>query len=117
MKISDEEKQKMIDGQDISQHWKVSSAAFMGGSVKGNMQYGGVGENTLLAIPLLPDGSRDPAYDPHTGDLKPGMQKNPKSSIPNHGDVYATALYLAGIDPKGRGRNDRPPLRYIKKGG
>lgn len=117
MKISDAEKQQMIDGQDISQHWKVTSAAFLGGSVKGGKQYGGVGENTLLAVPLLPDGSMDPAYDPHTGDLKPGMRKDPRSSIPNHGDVYATALYLADIDPKGRGRNDRGPLKYIKKGG
>jgi hypothetical protein len=117
MKISDEEKQKMIDGQDISQHWKVTSAAFLGGTVQGNRQYGGVGENTLLAIPLLPDGSMDPAYDPNTGELKPGMRKDPRSSIPNHGDVYATALYLSDINPKGRGRNDRPPLTYIKKGG
>jgi hypothetical protein len=116
MKVSDAEKQEMIDGQDISQHWKVTSAAFLGGSVKGNSQYGGVGENTLLAVPLLPDGSMDPAYDSNTGELKPGLEKSPQSSIPNHGDVYATALYLAGIDPKGRGRNDRPPLKFIKKG-
>ena len=117
MKVSDDEKQQMIDGQDISQHWKVTSAAFMGGSVKGNAQYGGIGENTLLAIPLLPDGSMDPAYDPNTGELKPGAQKSPQSSIPNHGDVYATALYLSGIDPKGKGKNDRPPLRFIAKTG
>jgi len=117
MKISDEEKQKMIDGQDISQHWKVTSAAFMGGAVKGDSQYGGIGESTLLAIPIMPDGSLDPAYDPNTGELKPDAQKSEKSFIPNHGDVYSTALYLADIDPKGRGRNDRPPLRFIKKGG
>src|SRR5207248_2662055 len=115
MKISDEEKQKMIDGQDISQHWKVTSAAFMGGRVKGDSQYGGIGENTLLAVPILPDGSMDPAYDPTTGELKPGAAKSPQSFIPNHGDVYATALYLSDIDPKGRGRNDRPPLKFIKK--
>lgn len=117
MKISDQEKQEMIDGQDISQHWKVTSAAFLGGTVQGGRQYGGVGENTLLAIPLMPDGSMDPAYDRQTGELKPGAQKSPQSFIPNHGDVYATALYLSGIDPKGRGRNDRAPLRFIKKGG
>jgi hypothetical protein len=117
MKISEEEKQKMIDGQDISQHWKVTSAAFMGGAVKGNSQYGAVGESTLLAIPLLPDGSMDPAYDPNTGELKPDARKSPQSFIPNHGDVYSTALYLCDIDPKGRGRNDRPPLKFIKKGG
>ena len=116
MKISDDEKQKMIDGQDISQHWKVTSAAFLGGAVKGNAQYGGIGENTLLGIPLLPDGGMDPAYDPNTGELKPGARKSDASFLPNHGDVYATALYLAGIDPKGRGRNDRAPLRFIRKG-
>ncbi|HZP82396.1 MAG TPA: hypothetical protein VFB21_12215 [Chthonomonadaceae bacterium] len=115
MKISEEDKQKMIDGQDISQHWRVTSAAFLGGKVKGDSQYGTVGERTLLPIPLMPDGSLDPAYHPVTGELKPGCQQSPQSSLPNHGDVYATALYLADIDPKGRGRNDRGPLRYIKK--
>ena len=115
MKIPDADKQKMIDGQDISQHWKVTSAAFLGGKVRGNAQYGGVGEKTLLPIPLLPDGSMDPAYDAVTGEVKPNATKNPLSLVPNHGDVYATALYLADIDPKGRGRNNRPPLRYIKK--
>lgn len=115
MKISEEDKQKMIDGQDISQHWRVTSAAFLGGKVRGNSQFGGVGEKTLLPIPLLPDGSMDPAFDPVTGELKPGMNKSEKSRIPNHGDVYATALYLCDIDPKGRGRNERPPLTYIKK--
>jgi hypothetical protein len=58
----------------------------------------------------------DPAYDPLTGLLKPDSQKSPQSSVPNHGDVYATALHLSDIEPKGHGRNDRPPLRYIKKG-
>jgi hypothetical protein len=115
MKLSDEDKQKMIDGQDISQHWRVTSAAFLGGKVKGNAQYGGVGEKTLLPIPLLPDGSMDPAYHPVTGEQIPGRTPSPQSSIPNHGDVYATALYLADLDPKGRGRNDRPPLTCIKK--
>jgi len=115
MKISEEEKQKMIDGQDISQHWKVTSAAFLGGKVKGDSQFGSVGEKTLLAIPLLPDGSLDPAFHPITGELLPGRKQSEKSHIPNHGDVYATALYLSDIDPKGRGRNERPPLTYIKK--
>jgi hypothetical protein len=115
MKISDGEKQKLIDGQDISQHWKVTSAAFLGGTVKGDQQIGGVGEKTLLAIPVLPDGSMDPAFDPVTGELKPGCRQSERSRIPNHGDVYATALYLCGIDPKGRGRNDRPPFTHIKK--
>lgn len=115
MKISEEDKQKMIDGQDISQHWRVTSAAFLGGKVKGDSQYGTVGERTLMPVPLLPDGSLDPGYHPVTGELKPGCQQSPQSSTPNHGDVYSTALYLADIDPKGRGRNNRGPLKYIKK--
>jgi len=115
MKISDEEKQKMIDGQDISEHWKVTSAAFLGGAVNGGKQYGGVGENTILAIPIMPDGSLDPAYDPNTGELKPGSRKSEQSFIPNHGDVYATALRLSGIDPKRKGRNTRPPLAFVQK--
>lgn len=115
MPIPEPEKQKLIDGQDISQHWKVTSAAFLGGTVKGNTQYGGVGEKTLMAIPIMPDGSLDPAYDPVTGVLLPGREKSPQSRIPDHGDVYATALYLAGVDPKGKGRNERSPLTFVKK--
>src|SRR5262245_2696285 len=115
MKIPDADKKKQIDGQDISQHWRVTSAAFLGGSVQGDRQYGSIGEKTLLAIPLMPDGTLDPAYDPVTGVLKPGAAKSPKSSVPDHGDVYATALHLSGINPKGKGRNERPPLTYIRK--
>jgi hypothetical protein len=116
MKIPDADKQKQIDGQDISQHWRVTSAAFLGGTVRGDRQYGGVGEKTLLAIPLMPDGTLDPAYDPTTGELLDGRKKDPRSSVPDHGDVYATALHLSGIDPKGKGRNERPPLAYVRKG-
>lgn len=115
--ISEEAKQKEIDEQDICQHWKVTSCAFLGGPVRGDSQFGRVGEKTLLAIPIMPDGGLDPAYDPLTGELLPGKEKSPESSIPNHGDVYATALYLSGIDPKGRGRNERGPLKFIKRGG
>lgn len=107
---------KQVDGQDISQHWRVTSTAFLGGKVKGDAQYGGVGEKTLLAIPLLPDGTMDPAYDPVTGALKAGQAKSPKSQVPDHGDVYATALLLSDIHPKGKGKNERGPLTYIKKG-
>jgi hypothetical protein len=117
MKISDADKQKMIDGQDISQHWKVTGAAFLGGKVKGNSQYGSVGEKTLLAIPLLPDGTMDPAFHPVTGELLPGRKPSDRARIPDHGDVYATALSLCDIDPKGHGRNERPPLTFIKKAG
>ncbi|MHB8520122.1 MAG: hypothetical protein ACYDH9_05140 [Limisphaerales bacterium] len=114
-KIPDGEKQKKIDDQDICQHWMVTSAAFLGPKVKGNTQFGGVGEKTLTAIPLMPDGGLDPNYDAVTGELLPDRKKDPKSSIPNHGDVYATALHLSGIDPKGRGRNQRGPLKFIAK--
>jgi hypothetical protein len=114
--IPDVDKQKMIDGQDISEHWKVTSAAFLGGNVKGDAQYGGIGQKTLMAIPILPDGSMDPAFDPETGEEIPGRTKSDKSWIPNHGDVNATALYLAGIPQKDqKGRNDRAPLPFIKK--
>jgi len=115
-KTIDEEKKKAeIGDQDICAHWKVTSCAFLGSKVKGNSQYGTVGENTLVAIPILPDGSLDPNYDSVTGELKPDHEKHPQSFVPSHGDVYATALYLSGIDPKGRGRNERPPLQFIKK--
>jgi Protein of unknown function (DUF1501) len=114
MPIPDPEKQKMIDGQDISQHWKVTSAAFLGGKVKGNSQYGYVGEKTLLSIPIMPDGSLDPAFDPVTGVLLPGREQSKQSYIPDHGHVYATALELCGINPKGHGRNQSPPLPFIK---
>lgn len=115
--VSEQDKQKMIDDQDISQHWKVTSAAFLGPKVKGHAQYGGVGEKTLLAIPILPDGSMDPAFDPVTGEEIPGRTRSDKSWIPNHGDVYATALHLADIAKKDQtGRNDRAPLPFIKKG-
>jgi hypothetical protein len=45
------------------------------------------------------------------------MKKNPQSFVPNHGHVYATALYLSDIDPKGKGRNQAPPLTFIKRDG
>lgn len=112
-KLSEEKQASEIDGQDISAHWQVTSCAFLGGNVQGNCQYGRVGEATLMAIPILPDGTLDPAYNPTTGELRPGHEANPRSFIPNHGDVYATALLLSGIDPQGRGRNERPPMRFV----
>jgi hypothetical protein len=118
MNIPDVDKQKMIDGQDISQHWQVTSAAFLGPHVNGGTQWGGIGTNTLLALPLLPDGTPDPAYDRTTGEILPGKIPSPQASIPNHGDVYATALYLAEIPKREQtGRNDRNPLPYIRRGG
>jgi hypothetical protein len=110
-------KESEIGGQDICAHWKVSSCAFLGSKVKGDSQFGAVGEKTLMPIPLLPDGSLDPNYDPVTGELKKDRKKHPKSSIPNHGDVYSTALYLNDINPNGRGRNERGPLTFVKRSG
>ncbi len=112
-KIDEEKKQSEIGGQDISAHWQVTSCAFLGGNVNGNTQVGRIGEATLMAIPILPDGKLDPAYDPLTGDLKPDHHKSEQSFIPNHGDVYATALQLSGINPSGKGRNNRPPLNFV----
>ena len=126
--MPDVDKQKAIDNQDISEHWKVTSAAFLGPKVRGGTQFGRVGEKTMEAIPLMPDGSLCPDFDPVTG-LGP-VGWNDKSSkqyddakyrkyqamIPNHGDVYATALDLCGIPKKNQtGRNDRNPLPFIKK--
>ena len=70
MKISDEDKQTQIDGQDISQHWKVTSAAFLGGTVKGDRQYGGVGDADLAGDP-----------DPPRRHARPGLlPRSPASS-------------------------------------
>lgn len=116
MSIPEVDKKKIIDAQDISEHWKVTSAAFLGPNVKGDSQYGAVGEKTIHAIPIFPDGTLDPAFDPVTGELVPGRTQSDKSFIPNHGDVYATALDLCGISKKNQtGRNDRNPLAFIKK--
>ena len=115
--ISEQEKTKQINGQDICAHWKVTSCAFLGGNVRPNAQFGGVGEETLMAIPILPDGTLDPNYDPVTGKLRKERRPHPQSFIPNHGDVYATALALGGINPKGRGRNQRPPLSFVVRKG
>ena len=113
--ISEEMKETKIGGQDICAHWQVTSCAFMGGNVQGNRQYGAVGEKTLHAVPLMPDGSLDPNFDPVSGELLPNKKKHPKSSVPNHGSVYATALHLSGIEPKDKGRNERAPLGYIAR--
>lgn len=114
--IDQKKQESEIGGQDICSHWKVTSCAFLGGNVQGDRQYGKVGDDTLMAIPLMPDGSLDPNYDPVSGDLRKDHEPHPQGSIPNHGDVYATALALSGINPKGRGRNERGPLEYVMKG-
>ncbi|NUL82173.1 MAG: hypothetical protein HUU60_05535 [Armatimonadetes bacterium] len=117
MNLPEEQKQQMINDQDICQHWPVTSCFFMGGTVAGNKQFGGAGEKTLNPIPLLPDGSMDPAFDPLTGELKEGAKANPRSFVPNHGHAYSTALSLSGIDPKGKGRNRAPALGFIARTG
>lgn len=111
--ISEAQKQSEIGGQDISAHWQVTSCAFLGSNVQGNRQFGRVGEATLMAIPLMPDGSLDPAFDRVTGKLREGMSKHPQSFIPNHGDVVATALALSGLDPRGKGKNQRPAMNFV----
>lgn len=115
MNLPEEKKKAMVDDQDICQHWPVTSCAFLGGKVKGNAQFGGVGEKTLMPVPILPDGSPDPAYDLRTGELLPGKKPNPNGFVPNHGHIYSTALFLEGIDPKGKGRNQAPPLKFIAR--
>jgi hypothetical protein len=117
---SDSSKYTQIIDQDVSQHWHVNSVAFLGGSVRGNTQWGRVGTETLEAIPLMPDGSLDPAYDPVTGRLRAGQTRSSQSFISDAGHVYATALYLSGLDPaaltaQGKGRNNRPPMTFLRR--
>jgi hypothetical protein len=101
---------------DVCQHWDTSSVAFMGGAVKGGTQFGGVGTTSLDSIPIMPDGSKDPAFDPVTGALKSGATQSPSSFVSGAGHVYATALELTGI-PKAnqKGKNTSPSLLFVKK--
>jgi hypothetical protein len=111
---SDASKYSQIMQQDVCAHWPTSSVAFLGGSVKGNASWGRVGTSSQDAIPLMPDGTLDPAYDPVTGQLKQ-QQGSVGSFVPDAGSVYATALYLSGIDPTGKGRNTGKPMKFIHK--
>jgi hypothetical protein len=104
-----------IMDQDVCQHWKTSSVAFLGGTVAGNRQWGKVGRTSLESIPILATGQLDPAYDPDTGLLKAGATKSTSSFVPNAGHVYATALSLTGLSPTGKGRNTMPALSFIKR--
>jgi hypothetical protein len=72
-----------------------------------------VGTSSLEGIPLLPDGTLDPAFDPVTGLLR--GTRAATSFVPGPGHVYATALSLAGVDPAGKGLNASPPLTFLKK--
>ncbi len=119
---NDEMKYQEILDQDVCQHWKVHSTAFLGGQVRKNVQFGRVGSDTLDAIPILPDGTLDPAFDPVSGNLKPGATKSAQSFVTNAGHVWATALSLCGLTPGNLrdkngvkvGRNTEPPLSFIK---
>lgn len=101
---------------DVCQHWNTSSVAFLGGTVKGGTQFGRVGQGSLDSIPIMPDGSLDPAFDPTTGILKSGSQPSAQGFVPDSGHVYATALELSGI-PKSaqKGKNTRSALSFVKK--
>jgi hypothetical protein len=101
---------------DVSQHWDTNSVAFLGNGVKGNTQFGAVGTQSLDSIPIMPNGSIDPAFDATTGVLKSGSTKSAQSFVPGAGHVYATALELVGI-PKSaqKGKNESPPLSFLKR--
>ncbi len=109
----DATKYTKIMEQDVCQHWKVNSVAFLGGNVQGDRQYGRVGTSSLEGIPVMPDGTLDPAYNAATGVLT--GTKSANSVVPNAGHVYATALELTGLNPTGKGRNNQPSLGFIKK--
>ncbi len=118
--VNDAQKYEEIMQQDCCQHWRVNSVAFLGGTVRGNTQFGRVGSGSLEGIPMMPDGTLDPAYSPDTGLLIPGRTKSPQSFVSDAGHVYSTALYLSGLDPvalkaAGKGRNDRQPMTFVKK--
>jgi hypothetical protein len=117
---ADTDKYNAIMQQDCCQHWETSSVAFLGGTVQGDRQYGRVGSSSLASIPLMPDGTLDPAYDPITGLLISGRTKATTSFISDAGHVYSTALWCTGLDPAvllaaGKGKNVRAAMKFIKK--
>jgi hypothetical protein len=112
---TDDLKYAGIMDQDVVQHWEVSSCALLGGTVKGGTQWGKLGSQTLEYIPMMPDGSLDPAFDATTGVLKPGMTKSDDSFVSDAGHLYSTALYCSGLNPAGKGKNTRPAMTFIKK--
>lgn len=101
---------------DVCQHWGTSSVAFLGAGVKGGTQWGKVGSVSTDAIPTMPNGTLDPAYDAETGVLKAGATKSPQSFVSDAGSVYATALELQGIAKSAQtGKNTGQPLAFVKK--
>ncbi|MBM4281425.1 MAG: hypothetical protein FJ137_11925 [Deltaproteobacteria bacterium] len=113
--LPDDVRYAQILDQDVCQHWHVNGVAFLGGNVRGGTQFGRVGSETLESIPTMPDGTLDPAFDPGTGQLRPGQQKSAASFVSDPGHVYATALALSGVSPAGRGRNTRPALPFVQR--
>jgi Protein of unknown function (DUF1501) len=128
----DATKYQRVLEQDCCQHWKVSSVAFLGGTVNSNSgvgaQFGRVGTSTLEGIPIDPlTGALDPAFDPITGLPISGRTPNPNAVVTDSGHVYATALYLSGFSLNAAnkivakaagqsvGRNNRVPLKFVKK--
>ncbi len=116
--LSEEEKREQILSQDISAHNPVNSCAFLGPRVRGGAQFGWVGQKTFQPIPIHPvTGDLDPRYD-RDGNLRKGYDGPTDGFItPNHGHIYSTALKLAGVDPKGAGRNESPHLPFILASG
>jgi hypothetical protein len=129
---TDDQKYAAIQDQDVCQHWFVSSVAFLGGNVKGGTQYGKTiwplqnvpngagGTKTIGSIPIMPDGTLDPAFDKNTGAILSGRTQSDNSYISDAGHVYSTALSLSGLDPDalrtaGKGRNNRPAMNFVKK--
>src|SRR5262249_15816536 len=117
---SDSDKYSQIMDQDVCQHWLVSSVAFLGGTVQGNRQWGRGGTMAQDAIPMMADGTLDPAFEPVTGVQKSGTTPSPNGFVSDCGHAYATALYLTGLDPdvlrtQGKGKNTSPPMRFIKR--
>jgi len=110
---TDSKYQQILD-QDVCQHWFVSSCAFLGSNVQGGRQFGRVGSQTLDSIPMLTDGTLDPAFDATTGTKRSGQNQTGFVADPGH--IYSTALLLGGVDPANKGRNTRPPLTFVKKG-
>jgi len=110
---NDQQKFDAILDQDVCQHWHVSSAAILGANVKGGTQFGRVGSSTLDNIPILADGSLDPAFDPATGVKRSGQTQTGFLVEPGH--LYSTALMLGGVDPTNVGRNTLGPLDFVKK--
>jgi hypothetical protein len=111
--LSTSQKYQAILDQDVCQHWHVSAAAFLGGNVNAGTQFGRVGTVTQNHIPMMPDGSLDPAYNPTTGELT--GTKSPQSFIADSGHVYATALAVSGVSPTGKGRNQSPPMNFVTR--